>query len=59
MQPGCYEQNYFKNLYSNFKEEQILLKEKNFQVCYIQICTLEEVTFRIFYSAHCNFLATF
>ena len=48
MQPGCYKQNYFKNLNLNFKEEEISLKEKNPQVCYIQIMSFaEEVTSRI------------
>lgn len=47
MQPGCYKQNYFKNLNLNFKEEKIPLKEKNPQVCCIQIMSFEEVTSRI------------
>ena len=48
MPPDCYEQNSFKNLYINFKEEEIPVKEKNSEVCYIQIWSLEEGTFRIF-----------
>ena len=59
MPPDCYEQNSFKNLYINFKEEEIPVKEKNSEVCYIQIWSLEEGTFRIFLFVCCNFLETF